>query len=486
MRPASGSGSGTGAGGKVGSGGFEYIRVPPVRIKGHVVTGKHGTGTGDSNPHRGNAAVRVLDTGSQSYHAGDRGRGRGHDRISQYGKLKSVGMTPEERIFLRDFFRQVSDQPIGPGDERYIPLYDDPEMVGDDPVELMARAIEWTPGGSVQLLSGFRGTGKSTELRRLKQRLQEEDYLVFGCDIEDYLNLSVPVDISDFLIGVSGAFSDAVSVSELLPACFPHENYWDRLSEFLGKIKVEDLSVTLDTGVVSIQSNLKSDPSFKQLLQERMAGHLGALVNDVREFFETCINALKECHGNDREVVLLVDSVEHFRGTLVNAQAVQSSVESLFVSHSERLHFPHLHVVYTVPPYLKVRYSNLGSLYDPGGVHVLSALKLRNRNGTCFQEGYDAMERVVQARGDWQRLLGDRSALDRLIRYSGGHLRDLLRLLAEVLRRAGTLPVPGRYGHGSHQSAQDRIPARCRRRCEMAGRDRPDPSDGFGEHGRLA
>ena len=88
MRPASGSGSGTGAGGKVGSGGFEYIRVPPVRIKGHVVTGKHGTGTGDSNPHRGNAAVRVLDTGSQSYHAGDRGRGRGHDRISQYGKLK--------------------------------------------------------------------------------------------------------------------------------------------------------------------------------------------------------------------------------------------------------------------------------------------------------------------------------------------------------------------------------------------------------------
>lgn len=351
-------------------------------------------------------------------------------------------MTPEERVFLRDFFRQVSDQPIGPGDARYIPLYDDPDMVGDDPVELMARAIEWTPGGSVQLLSGFRGTGKSTELRRLQQRLQEEGYLVLACDIEHYLNLSVPVDISDFLIGVSGAFSDAVSESGLLPADLLHENYWHRLSEFLKRIKVDDLSVTLDTGVVSIQSNLKSDPSFKQLLQERMAGHLGALVADVQEFFGSWINALKERQGDDREVVLLVDSVEHFRGTLINAHVVQTSVESLFVSHSERLHFPHLHVVYTVPPYLKVRYSNLGSLYDPGGVHVLSALKLRNRNGDCFQKGYDAMERVVQVRGDWQRLLGDRSALDRLIRYSGGHLRDLLRLLAEVLRRAGTLPVP--------------------------------------------
>ena len=50
-------------------------------------------------------------------------------------------MKPEERIFLRDFFRQVSDQPLSPGDPRYVPLYDDPEMVRDDPVELMARAI---------------------------------------------------------------------------------------------------------------------------------------------------------------------------------------------------------------------------------------------------------------------------------------------------------------------------------------------------------
>ena len=128
--------------------------------------------------------------------------------------------------------------------------------------------------------------------------------------------------------------------------------------------------------------------------------------------------------GDDREVVLLVDSIEHFRGTYINAQEVQSSVEDLFVSHSERLHLPHLHVVYTVPPYLKIRYGNLGALYEPGGVRMLPALKLRNRIGELSREGYDAMERVVDARGDWQKLLGQRSALDRLIQNSGGHLRD--------------------------------------------------------------
>ena len=138
---------------------------------------------------------------------------------------------------------------------------------------------------------------------------------------------------------------------------------------------------------------------------------------------------------------MLVDSIEHFRGTYINAQEVQSSVEDLFVSHSDRLHLPHLHVVYTVPPYLKIRYGNLGALYEPGGVRMLPALKLRNRIGELSREGYDAMERVVSARGDWQKLLGQRSALDRLIQNSGGHLRDLLRLLAEILRRAKELPV---------------------------------------------
>ena len=141
------------------------------------------------------------------------------------------------------------------------------------------------------------------------------------------------------------------------------------------------------------------------------------------------------------EAVFLVDSIEHFRGTLVNVSDVQSSVETLFVSHAERLHLPHLHVVYTVPPYLKVRYSNVGSLYEPGGLHVLPALKLKSQEGVDFQQGYDAMEQVVAARGDWRKLLGERPALDRMVRYSGGHLRDLLRLLAEVLRRATELPV---------------------------------------------
>ena len=348
-------------------------------------------------------------------------------------------MAPDDREFLRNYFRQVSDEPLDPTDDRYIRLYGT-EMADQDPVDLLASAIEWTPIESVQLLSGFRGTGKSTELKRLKQRLERADYQVFLCDAEDYLNLSTPVDVGDFLLAIAGAFSDAID--ERLGEDPKRENYWTRFSHFLNKTTVDMEGLSIGFKGTGIKASLKSDPTFKQRLQQRLAGHLGALVADVRAFLEECVKAIKVRFGEDCEVVLLVDSVEHIRGTFVNALDVQSSVESLFATHADKLALPYIHVVYTVPPYLKVRFGNVGSLYEPGGLHVLPALKLHDRQGARLSTGYDAMERIVRARGDWQRLLGNRSVLDRLIRHSGGHLRDLLRLLAGTMLRARSLPVP--------------------------------------------
>lgn len=353
-------------------------------------------------------------------------------------------MTPDERTFVRDFFRQVTDRPLDPDDPCYVDIYSDRVLLESDPVELLARGIEWTPGESVQLLSGFRGTGKSTELRRLRKRLKENGYLVVLCDIEDYLNLSTPVDVSDFLMAMAGAFGEALVSEGLLQDEPGQEGYWTRFVNFLERTQVEFTELSGTLAPVTVKANLKSDPSFKERLQKRMAGHMGALVADVRSFLEDCVKRLRKAHG-EKDIVLLLDSVEHIRGTSVNAAEVQSSVENLFAAHADKLHMPYLHVVYTVPPYLKVRYPNLGALYAPGGLHVLPALKVRNpSDGTPFQPGVNAAERLVRARGDWARLLGAREVLDRVVLDSGGHFRDLLRILAEILRRTDTLPAPGR------------------------------------------
>lgn len=350
-------------------------------------------------------------------------------------------MSPEDRQFLRAFFQAAADRPLDPDDPQYVHLYENESLAEDDPVELLARGIEWTPGKSVQLLSGFRGTGKSTELRRLRKRLRDGGFLVVLLDIEDYVNLSTPVDVSDFLMALAGAFGEALRDPTLLGDDPGREDYWERLVSFLARTEVEISEISGEPGGVGLKATLKSDPSFKQRLQKRMAGHLGALVRHVHGYMTECVRALKEKHGPERDVVLLVDSVEHIRGTSANAQEVHQSVEVLFAGHADKLHLPSLHVIYTVPPYLKVRYPNLGALYAPGGIQLLPAVKVKTSEGETFQPGLDALAQIVEQRGDCGRLLGGREVLDELSSASGGHLRDLLRIIAEVARRARQLPV---------------------------------------------
>ncbi|KYF53915.1 hypothetical protein BE04_42485 [Sorangium cellulosum] len=341
--------------------------------------------------------------------------------------------------FRKRFFQAIEDRPLEPGDPRYVHLYAGSSVLGRDPVDLLAEAIRFSPGQSIQLLSGFRGTGKSTELKRLESVLVREGYKVAYLDMERYVNMSTPVDISDFLMAVAGAFGEALAAPEHLGRDMTKEGYWGRLVAFLTRTKI-----TLpDLSAGGVKANLKDDPTFRQELQGRMEGHLGALVADVRKFFEDCVKAIKARHGDETETVLLIDSLEKVRGTWSNARSVQDSVEVLFVGHAEKLKLPNVHLVYTVPPYLKARSMGLGMLYGIGAVQIFPAIKIRSDKGIINAPGVDAMREIVAKRSDdYRRLLGeDERLLERLIMMSGGSIRGLLRLLGEVIRRAKVLPV---------------------------------------------
>lgn len=346
-------------------------------------------------------------------------------------------LSPQQLAFRKAFFNAILDTPLDPTDPRYVPIYENSQHSVKDPVEILATTIEMLPGQSVQLLSGFRGTGKSTELRRLRRRLAHAGYQVFLVDMEDYLDVHSPVDVSHFLMAVAGAFGDAL-VSDLFPD--PQRvSYWERLHAFFTQtqIKIDGFGAA----GINIKAGLKSDPVFRERLQTQLAGRLGALVSDVRAYIQGCVQLVKGRFGPDTEVVLIADSIEHVRGGSRTEEAVLDSMQTLFVNYAEKLHLPYLHVIYTVPPYLKVLFANVSGLYDPGGMRVLPSIKLREQAGALHQGGLDVLERIVAARGDWRVLLGERAVLDRLSLLSGGQLRDLMRLLGEVLRCARTFPA---------------------------------------------
>jgi hypothetical protein len=180
------------------------------------------------------------------------------------------------------------------------------------------------------------------------------------------------------------------------------------------------------------------EPTFRQQLHQALEGRLSALVDEVNGLVAEIVQGIR-LQTPEAKVVVLVDSLDHARGGS-DFHQVKESIRTLFEVHGRSLALREVHVVYTVPVYLKFLQSVGG-----GVVRVLRAVKVADQHGVPYEPGIDALTRMVAARapeGDWQRLLGDEATLRRLILLSGGHLRDLLRLVAEIALRATRLPAP--------------------------------------------
>ena len=72
-----------------------------------------------------------------------------------------------------------------------------------DAVVRLRKDILRRIGGGVFLFTGQPGSGKSTELQRLKRDLQAlGGSKVYYCDLQDWLNLNAPVTLSSFLVAL--------------------------------------------------------------------------------------------------------------------------------------------------------------------------------------------------------------------------------------------------------------------------------------------
>jgi len=112
-------------------------------------------------------------------------------------------------------------------------------------VQQISTLIEFDGVESIRLFSGFRGSGKTTELLRLQSLLEKRGYFVLYADALNYVNAAEPIEITDLLMVMAGAFSDALEVE--LGRNIIQESFWDRIWTFLNtEIKLKEAGVKLD------------------------------------------------------------------------------------------------------------------------------------------------------------------------------------------------------------------------------------------------
>lgn len=357
--------------------------------------------------------------------------------------------------------RLVVAKALEPTSDLYEPLY---EGVDGDPIELLYEDIDLSHPESLNFISGFRGSGKTTELFRLRKRLDDEGYFVAYANALDYLLPSEPVEISDLLLVLAGAFSDAIE--KALHLDLAEEGFWTRFVHFLTKTKVEINGIEFKAGIpgtdvgINFKTSLKQDSSFRKQLRQKLAARLGELRSEVHKFFEFGRKQIRDAQGGDRGVVLIFDQFEQLRDTMDTEGRVAESVAMLMANHRADLELPLMHMVFAVPPWLKFK------LPEMRKIRLLYNVKLWNNDPkrTSVKSGWAIMQEVIKRRFTPEGMLryfgkptksGKYSLAGKLIGASGGHLSDMVFLLRESLVRAKVLPITSAIADAAIASLRD-------------------------------
>ncbi|MBD2361324.1 AAA family ATPase [Anabaena minutissima FACHB-250] len=371
-------------------------------------------------------------------------------------------------IDLREFFKATDPSRTlfiqNSSDSKY--YIDFSSVRGGDIIQTLKKRITFFQPDepTCTLFTGHIGCGKSTELIRLQAELESLGFHVVYFESTDDLEIT-DVGIADVLLAIARRISqsldkiileDTNKFNALLQGALQLLN-----SEVTGvKAKVpgvgdvgfsaEKEKLSLSVGIGEITTKIKSDPRLREKINQYLAPQKIQLLEAInQELLQPAIAKLKQ--QGKQGLVVIVDNLDRIDNSPKPWGRPQQ--EYLFVDQGEYLTKLNCHLVYTMP--LSLKFSNdYGTLTqrfhdDP---KVLPMVSVQYPDGSIHQEGMGLMQQMVLARAfpDLQaaerlekitEIFDSVSTLERLCMMSGGHVRDLLRLLNSWIMEEMAIPL---------------------------------------------
>lgn len=335
-----------------------------------------------------------------------------------------------EADLKRYYNRCQPAEPLEPGDDRNVDFDADPHRPrGLVWVDRLYRPIQLADAPVMLLFTGLPGSGKSTELRRLAQRLASEqgtNLLPVVVDAEEVLDLTNPIDVPDIIATVVAAVERAVLALE---GKSDSPGWLGRFWDWLAGTDVELKKVSLGVGeIAKLDLELKARPSLREQVHTVIARNFTAFVDRARE---ELVRLEERARASGRRgIVVIYDSIEKLRGLSTNFTDVLASAEAVFGSGAPYLRLP-VHVVYTVPVALAAR--------SLARIIFMPMIKLHNRDTPAvpYAPGVAALREMIRRRVPDEALLevlGPQAEerVGALIQLSGGYPREVIRLLRSV------------------------------------------------------
>lgn len=310
---------------------------------------------------------------------------------------------------------------------------------GGDRLARIIRNIRRSGGiPTLHFLGGHLGSGKTTELLRMRQRLLSAEggaalsMRVLFVDADVLLNRH-DVDLEDILV----ALWSVVSRDAPEAATKVLQSIWG--TQIKGVLK--DIVVNLPSEMGEALGKVVGELRLPGIEQRKLVrGKLGSVMSALVNGLNGALAAMRKETGET--IVFVIDNLEKL------SQGQRESVERLYLERMGALKDLDAHLVITVPIYLCYAAAGAGltGLYG-GEVVVLPMVKVRRRNadgGGDDAAGVHAMAELLQKRVRFDTLFeGGAATAAEIGRMSGGCIRHALRMIQGSVNEHDFPPVTG-------------------------------------------
>lgn len=293
-----------------------------------------------------------------------------------------------------------------------------------------------------KLFIGHAGVGKTTELYRLQHIAEEKGFLTClgRCDIDldsgDIEYTDVLFYILDML--VNKACEDGLKISDTIVKKI--ENYWNSDTELIKTISMQgEMEISLGTEaeigirkvvklLAGVKAILKNSAESKREIRTQIEPRSSELINQIREVIEEIRKQLRD-KGRPEIPFVIMDGLD---------KIPLGQAKKIFQENGSRFQGLQIHLLVTFPISLSYtpEYKDI-QIWFPNP-EKLPMIKLRNWQQGTYQEGYtegtETIKAIIAKRADLSLFKED--ALEELIHYTGGYIRDLFRCINEAALRA--------------------------------------------------
>ncbi len=321
--------------------------------------------------------------------------------------------------------------------------------------ELGSRIVD-SEEFTCQLFSGYKGSGKSTELIRcLNDYLSDQGFLVvyFAADNGDL----EPGDVqyADILLSCVTNLLKAVpptTAQQDHPLMGWVQKNWEWMQQFIPeKLTLDEIKAEVNLGFGKLIATLKNNPDRRLEIRRKVNEQTPNLLQALNEFIGYAQANLPA--AQERGIVLIVDNLDRVLST---EDEKQQNWRDIYINRSEQMRGLHCHVIYTVD--VALVYSNTESkLRDRyGSSLVLPMVTVRYLDGQVNRAGIDILRQLVQKRiaaidpllvanmdgaapdSGQPAIFASPEILDNLCLMCGGRVRTLMHLVQDSLKYNGS------------------------------------------------